>query len=242
MSDIAPVLLKLSGEALKASSSGIFDPAMVARVGEELAAGAADGTPVAVVVGGGNIIRGRDMPPAGDDPTRGDAMGMLATCINALALKGAIIAAGGTAIAVGPQTIPGGIIGWDRDLVMAELARGTVVVFGGGTGHPFFTTDTAAALRAAQIGARALAKGSQVDGVYTADPAKDPNAERFDFLSFDDAIAGRYGVMDLAAFTLCREQNVPIRVFDMHPEGAIRAALGPNPPGTLVGPSEGASV
>jgi len=122
--------------------------------------------------------------------------------------------------------------------VMAWLADGVVVVFGGGTGHPFFTTDTTAALRAAEIGAAALLKGSSVDGIYEADPRTHPEAKRLECLTFDQAVAGRYAVMDQTAFALCRDRCVPIRVFDMRRPGAITAALGANPPGTLVGGGE----
>ena len=119
--------------------------------------------------------------------------------------------------------------------MLAALANGVIVVFGGGTGHPFFTTDTTAALRAAEIGAAELLKGSKVDGIYTSDPKKDPTAQRFERLTFDQAIEGRFAVMDTAAFALCRDQHIFIRVFDMTKPGQIAAALGPNPPGTLVG-------
>jgi uridylate kinase len=118
---------------------------------------------------------------------------------------------------------------------MAALADGVIVVFGGGSGHPFFTTDTAAALRACEIGASELLKGSKVDGIYTADPKKDPTAKRFDVLTYDQVLDGRYAVMDTAAFALCRDHRIFIRVFDMTTPGTIAAALGPNPPGTLVG-------
>jgi uridylate kinase len=134
-----------------------------------------------------------------------------------------------------PHALPNVAQAYDRARAVALLDAGTVVIFGGGTGHPFFTTDTAAALRAAEIGAGELLKGSKVDGVYSADPKKDPGARRFDSLTFEQALAGRYGVMDIAAFELCRDQRVNIRVFDMTKPGAVAAALGPKPPGTLVG-------
>ena len=227
-----PKLLKLSGECL-GGDDGIFAPAAVDRVCAEVVQGARGG-PLGVVVGGGNIIRGRHLVGR-CEPTRADGMGMLATLINALALVDGIERVGGKAVCVGPQPITNACRGWDRPQVMEWLAAGVVVVFGGGTGHPFFTTDTAAALRAAEIDASELLKGSNVDGIYTADPRKDPTAKRFERLTFDQAVEGRYGVMDAAAFALCRERRVPIRVFDMNPPGAITAALGPNPPGTVVG-------
>jgi uridylate kinase len=226
--------LKLSGEALAGGGAATFDAAEIDRVCRELVSGARGTAPVAVVVGGGNIVRGVDLKGRAADPTRGDYMGMLATLINALALKDGIERAGGRCEVQAPYAVPNVARAFDREAVATHLAAGTIVVFGGGTGHPFFTTDTAAALRAAEIGAGELLKGSKVDGVYSADPKKDPKAKRFDTLTFDQALEGRYGVMDLAAFELCRDRGVDIRVFDMTAPGAIAAALGPNPPGTLV--------
>ncbi len=230
-----PRLLKLSGEALSGSSEGILDQRELDRVCAEVVAGASAGAPVAIVVGGGNIMRGADLKVRSSDPTRGDYMGMLATLINALALKDGIERAGGRCEVMAPQAIANVARAYDRQQAMTWLAAGVIVVFGGGTGHPFFTTDTAAALRAAEIGAAELIKGSKVDGIYSSDPKKDPKAKRFDVLTFDQAVEGRFGVMDLTAFTLCRDHDVSIRVFDMTKPGAITAALGPNPPGTLVG-------
>lgn len=227
-----PRLLKLSGEALAAGGDQIHDRDTVDRVAREVLTGLAFG-PVAIVVGGGNIIRGGGMRDAAD-PTRGDRMGMLATMINALALQDALERAGGRAVVHGPCAIPNVCMAFDRAAALARMATGTVVVFGGGTGHPFFTTDTAAALRAAEIGAGEVLKGSKVDGIYTADPKKDRTATRFASLSYAEALAGRYGVMDQAAFEICRDQRIAIRVFDMTAAGTIAAALGPHPPGTLV--------
>lgn len=227
-----PRLLKLSGEALEAKD-GILDLAVIDRVCAELLAGAKL-APVAVVVGGGNILRGAELKSRAANPVRGDYMGMLATLINSLALCDGIERQGGTCQVVAPHAIPNVAHQYDRAQVLAWLAAGTVVVFGGGTGHPFFTTDTTAALRAAEINAGELLKGSKVDGIYTADPKKDPTARRLDRLTFDQAVDGRYGVMDAAAFALCRDHRIAIRVFDMTAPGAIAAALGPNPPGTVV--------
>ncbi|MBA3686061.1 MAG: uridine monophosphate kinase [Planctomycetes bacterium] len=229
-----PRLLKLSGEALKGKSTGVLDPDEVDRVCGEVLAGARGGTPTAIVIGGGNIFRGGEFR-RGANPTRGDYMGMLATLFNALALKDAIERLGGRCEAVAPYQVPNVAHAYERAEVVRWLAEGVIVVFGGGTGHPFFTTDTAAALRAAEIGAAELLKGSKVDGIYSADPKKDPTAKRFDRLTFDQAIDGRYGVMDAAAFAVCRENRVAIRVFDMTKPGTITAALGAHPPGTLVG-------
>lgn len=230
-------LLKLSGEALGAAE-GIFDRVKLMAVCSEIVAAIkASGEACAIVVGGGNIIRGGGLRGLAD-PTRGDRMGMLATLINALAVQDGIESVGGSAVVMGPQEIPNVSRAFVRADALAALAKGTVVVFGGGTGNPFFTTDTAAALRAAEIGASEVLKGSKVDGIYTADPRKDPSATRIPYLTFDQAVDGRYGVMDLAAFALCRDNRIRIRVFDMTVPGSIRAALGINPPGTLVGPAE----
>jgi uridylate kinase len=226
-------LLKLSGEVLGGSDS-VLDPAVVERVCAEILAGA-KAARVAIVVGGGNILRGGAVRHRSADPTRGDYQGMLATHINALALQDGIEALGGRAVVFGPHAIPNVCKAYDRNAAVAALADGQVVIFGGGTGHPFFTTDTTAALRAAEVGAGELLKASKVDGIYNADPRKDETATRFTFLTYDQAIAGRYGVMDMAAFALCRERAISIRVFDMTRPGAITAALGPKPPGTLVG-------
>lgn len=229
-----PVLLKISGEALRGTSDGVFSPAMLARVADEVAPAVRRGQAVAIVVGGGNIIRGKDIGHLDQPPGRADDMGMLATIINAVALRASFEAIGLPAAVVAPYVIPNVALAQDRGLVSQMLAERRIVVFGGGTGQPFFTTDTAAALRAAEIGARVLLKGSQVDGVYSSDPATDRNAQRYEHISFDDCISQQLKVMDTAAFALCRQRRIPIRVFDMHRPGSITAALGPNPPGTLV--------
>ena len=229
----APRLLKLSGEALKADAPGILDDDAVMRVCTELVAGAAV-RPVAVVVGGGNVVRGAMVAGRASDPARGDYMGMLATLINALALRDGIERAGGRAEVMAPHAVPNVARAYDRPTARRLLEGGTVVIFGGGTGHPFLTTDTCAALRAVEVGAEVLLKGSKVDGVYDQDPHAHADAERFAELSYDAAIEGRYGVMDMTAFALCRDHSLPIRVFDMRSPGAIEAALGEDPPGTLV--------
>lgn len=226
-----PFLLKLSGEAL-GSPGVVHDLAVLDRLAGEIVGGVAAGQPLAIVVGGGNIVRGRSRPTY--DPTRGDHMGMLGTLINALAVVDAIEAAGGAARVVAPHAIPQVAESFDRRRVRDLLAAGVVVVFGGGTGHPFFSTDTAAALRAAEIGASTLLKASLVDGVYEADPKRDPNARRFDRLTIAEALARRLAVLDHAAFDLCLRCGIDIRVFDLGQAGAVLAALGDEPPGTLV--------
>ena len=227
------LLLKISGEALKAAD-GILDAGILARVCAEIAGAVQHGKRIGMVVGGGNIVRGASLSAGAADPTAGDYMGMLATLINAIALREGLLAAGCRAVVVGPHAIPNVCAGYQRAAVLAELAAGAVVVFGGGTGHPFLTTDTTAALRGAEIGADEVLKASNVAGVYDRDPRKDPAAKLFASLSFDQCLAGRYAVMDQTAFTLCRDRKLPIRVFDMHPPGAIAAALGDQPPGTLI--------
>ena len=226
----APILLKISGEALAAASeaaapTGIFAAEQLARVCDEIVSGSRDHQqPVAVVVGGGNIIRGRvwqDHGSASGDPARGDQMGMLATLINAIALREGIERAGGTAIIMAPFAVPQIADAFEYNAARAALDAGSVVIFGGGTGNPFFTTDTAAALRGAQIRAKAVLKGSNVDGIYDADPRQNPAAKRFTELSFDDALQRNLKIMDAAAFTLCQEKNLPIRVFDMNTPGTI---------------------
>lgn len=229
----APRLLKLSGEALRGTGDGILDPGEVDRVTAEMVAGTAGG-PVAVVVGGGNIIRGASLRDHAADPARGDYMGMLATLINALALRDGLERAGGRCEVVAPFAVPSVATAYDRVAVRRWLTAGVIVVFGGGTGHPFLTTDTCAALRAAEIGAGILLKGSSVDGVYDRDPRHDPAARRLPELGYDQAITGRCGVMDLTAFAICRDHAIPIRVFDMRIPGSITAALGEVPPGSLI--------
>lgn len=237
MPGAAPLLLKISGEALKGEAPGPFDPAVLDRVAGEIVAGTGV-RGLAVVVGGGNLVRGADVAGVLAERVTGDYMGMLATLINALALRDALVRAGGRCLLVAPTAVPNVAEAYDRARVLAALGDGVVVVFGGGTGHPFFTTDTTAALRAAEIGAAAVLKGSNVDGVYDRDPRAHRDARRFERLDFDAALRGRYAVMDQTAFALCREQAIPIRVFDMGRPGSVAAALGDDPPGTLVHPTQ----
>jgi len=231
----APLLLKLSGEVLAGAGAAAFDQTVLTRVCDEIAAAVAAGRRLALVVGGGNILRGADIDGMMLDPTAGHHMGMLATLINALAVRDGLRRAGCAAEVFAPHDVPQVARAFSRDAALRVLDAGGVAIFGGGTGHPFLTTDTTAALRAAEIGAACLLKGSKVDGVYSADPRTDPDARRLERLGFDEALAGAYGVMDQAAFALCRERRVPIRVFKMTAPGAITAALGDDPPGTLVG-------
>ena len=192
------------------------------------------GVQVAIVVGGGNLFRGATGAMSGMDRATADSMGMLATVMNALALKDALIRAGLDARVQTAVTIAHVGEGFERDSAIRHLEAGRVVIFGGGTGNPFFTTDTASALRAAEIGADLMLKATKVDGVYSADPNKDANATRYDTLSFDDAIAQNLAVLDTAAFALCREQNVPLVVFNIFKSGALKRVVMGEPEGTRV--------
>jgi len=228
------ILLKLSGESL----SGEGNQGISNRVLEEYAKQVSDiaekGCEVAVVIGGGNIFRGLSGSESGFDRLKADQMGMLATVINSLALESAIIKAGGKAkVFTAIRMEPVGEL-YNRDRVRNEMKNGTVCILSGGTGNPFFTTDTASALRAVEIGAEVLLKGTRVDGVYTSDPEKDPEARKFDNISFEDVIEKRLKVMDSTAFTMCRENNMPIIVFDMNKPGNLLKVVKGSEIGTLI--------
>jgi uridylate kinase len=192
------------------------------------------GCEVAIVIGGGNIFRGLSGTESGFDRVKGDQMGMLATVINSLALESAISRMGGKAkVFTSIRMEPVGEL-YNRDRVLDALNNSTVCILAGGTGNPFFTTDTAAALRAVEIGADVLLKGTRVDGVYTADPEKDTAAEKFDAISFEDVIARRLKVMDSTAFTMCRDNNMPVVVFDINKSGNLKKLVDGEKIGTLV--------
>jgi uridylate kinase len=233
------VVLKLSGEALASSASDeTIDGAIVERLAGEIASVVADlGTELAIVVGGGNIWRGLTGAGSGMDRATADYMGMLATVINALALQDALERCGQqtrvqTAIQMAQVAEP-----YIRRRAMRHLEKGRVVIFAGGTGNPYFTTDTTAALRAAEIEAQVMLKGTHggVDGVYTADPRLDSTASKLDTVSFSEVLAKELRVMDLTAITLCKENGMPIYVFDIMVPGNIRRTLSGEPIGTLVG-------
>lgn len=218
-------LVKVSGEALMGGREYGLDMETVARIASDIAAAAGNGREIAVVVGGGNIFRGLQGLARGVERTTGDSMGRLATVINALALAGAISAAGCPAVAMSAEAMPSICPTYTRRDALAALARGEVIVLAGGVGTPFFTTDSGAALRAAELDCAALLKATNVDGVYTADPRKDPTATRFEELPHSEAIRRDLGVMDTAAFALARENALPIFVFSIQEPGAILSVL-----------------
>jgi len=228
------ILLKLSGESLAGSASQGIDDIVLDRYARQIAEVATKNCQVAIVAGGGNIFRGLSGTESGFDRVKGDQMGMLATVINSLALESAIQRAGANAkVFTSIRMEPVGEL-YNRDRVLEELNKGTVCILAGGTGNPFFTTDTAAALRAVEIGADVLLKGTRVDGVYTDDPEKNPDAVRFDSISFEEVISRRLKVMDSTAFTMCRENRMPVIVFDMNKEGNLMKLVTGTEAGTLI--------
>jgi len=229
------VVLKLSGEAFADPQLQYgIDPKMVSRVAEEIALVSAEGHQVAIVVGGGNIFRGLSSAAAGMERANADYMGMLATVINGLALRDGLERAGATARVLTAITIREVAEPYIRLRAIRHLEKGRVVVFAGGTGNPFFTTDTTAALRGAEIGADVVLKATKVDGVYTADPVTDPTAEELHDITYMDVISRQLKVMDTTAITMCMDNDLPIRVFSMVEPGNIAAAVRGEPIGTLV--------
>ncbi|MBI1284425.1 MAG: UMP kinase [Thiobacillus sp.] len=228
------ILLKLSGEALMGPDGfGYHAETMAGFVGQ-IREVAAAGVQVGIVVGGGNLFRGATGALSGMNRATADSMGMLATVMNALALKDALQQAGIDARVQTAVSIAHVGDDFDRDAAIRHMKAGRVVIFGGGTGNPFFTTDTAAALRAAEIGADLLLKATKVDGVYTADPKKDAKASRYQSLTFDEAIAKNLGVLDTAAFALCREQKLTLVVFNVFKPGALKRVVMGEDEGTRV--------
>ena len=228
------ILLKLSGEVLMGGGDYGIDPAVLSRIAAELKEVVALGVQLGVVIGGGNIFRGAGLARAGMDRVTGDHMGMLATVINSLALQDALERMGTHARVMSALQIHEVCEDYIRRRAIRHLEKGRVTIFAAGTGNPFFTTDSAAALRAIEIDADVLVKGTKVDGVYTADPVKDPRAVRYDRLSFDRVINDKLNVMDTTAVVMCRENHVPIHVFNLNEAGElVRLARGENV-GTLV--------
>ena len=228
------ILLKLSGEALMGEKQYGIDIDRVAQYAKDIQAVHAKGIEIALVVGGGNIYRGLSAEKAGMDRVQADYMGMLATVINSMALQDALEKTGVktrllTAIKMEQICEP-----FIRRRAVRHLEKGRIVIFGAGTGNPYFTTDTAASLRAVEINADVVLKGTRVDGIYTADPLKDANATRYDEITFDEVYKKNLNVMDMTAFTLCQENNLPIIVFDMNKPGNLMRLVDGEPIGTLV--------
>ena len=236
MSELAyrRILLKLSGEALMGDEDYGIDPKVIGRLAREVIETQQAGAEVALVVGGGNIFRGAGLAAGGMDRVTGDQMGMLATVINALAMQDALEKLGAKARVMSALKINDVCEDYIRRRAIRHLEKGRLVIFAAGTGNPFFTTDSGAALRAIEIGADLLLKATKVDGVYDKDPKKHADAVRFDKLSYDQVIARNLQVMDTAAFALCRDSDMPLRIFDMaQPGDLLRILRGANI-GTLV--------
>jgi uridylate kinase len=229
------ILLKLSGEALGGPSGAGLDGPTLAYVGRQIAAARALEVEVAIVVGGGNFLRGAQLGAAGFDRVLGDRMGMLATVLNALALAGSMNAAGIPARALSAIEVRGIVDTYLREEADRSLRDGVTVILAGGTGNPYFSTDSAAALRAAELGAGALIKATKVDGVYDRDPVRYPKARRFETLTYDEVLERSLGVMDLTAITLCKENGIPIVVFDANRDGALEELLRGRKVGTTIG-------
>ncbi len=221
------ILLKISGEGLMGPREYGLDPETVLRVASELKSIVSTGVEVCCVVGGGNIFRGVSGASKGMERAAADTVGMLATVMNALSLQNALESVGVPTRVQSALDMPSVCEHFIRRRALRHLEKGRVVIFAAGTGNPFFTTDTAAALRAVEMGCDGLFKASQVDGVYSADPKKDPGATRYEHLTYHDVLTRGLAVMDAAAIALCQENNVPVVVFDMHQEGAfLRVVLG----------------
>ena len=228
------ILLKLSGEALMGEADYGIDPKVIGRLADEIIEVQRAGIQIGVVIGGGNIFRGAGLAAAGMDRVTGDHMGMLATVMNALAMQDAIEKRGGFARVMSALRINDVAEDFIRRRAIRHIEKGRIALFAAGTGNPFFTTDSAAALRAVELGADLLLKATKVDGVYTADPAKDKSATRYDRLGYDDVIERKLAVMDTAAIALCRDHQMPLRIYDMTVPGNLMRIMRGEPIGTLV--------
>jgi uridylate kinase len=228
------ILLKLSGEALTGDSGFGIDPKIVTRLSKEIIEVVQLGVQVGLVIGGGNLFRGKALSAAGLDRITGDHMGMLATVMNALAMRDVLERMGQTTRVMSAIPMSGVVDYYDRRKAIHHLEDGQVVLFAAGTGNPLVTTDSAASLRAIEIGASALLKATNVDGIYTADPAKDPNATRYRHLTYTDALEKELGVMDLTAFCQCRDYDVEIHVFNIHKPGSLLRVITGEDEGTIV--------
>lgn len=228
------ILLKLSGESLAGSHQYGIDAAKLEEYAEEIASVYRLGTQVAIVLGGGNIFRGFQGNHTGIDRVQGDYMGMLATVINSLGLQAVLKNMNIPSVVMGGIAIDPLCEKISRERAIKELEAGKILIISGGTGNPFFTTDSAAALRAVEIEADALLKGTRVDGVYSADPEKDPEARKYHKISYDEALEKQLRIMDMTAFTLCRENNLPIIVFDANRKGNLKRIVEGENVGTLI--------
>ena len=228
------ILLKLSGEALMGTEDFGIDPKVLDRMALEIGQLIGIGVQVGLVVGGGNLFRGAALSAAGMDRVTGDHMGMLATVMNSLALRDSLERSNIQTRVMSAITMNGVTEHYDRRKAMRYLSGGDVVIFSAGTGNPFFTTDTAACLRGIEVDADVVLKATKVDGVYDRDPMKDPNAERFDTLTYDQVLDLKLGVMDLTAICLIRDHQMPLRVFNMNKPGALLNAVVGSAEGTLI--------
>jgi uridylate kinase len=228
------ILLKLSGESLSGNGNNGIDDSVLEKYANQVIEVVNKGCEVAIVIGGGNIFRGLNGTKSGFDRVKGDQMGMLATVINSLALETTISRLGGSArVFTSIRMEPVGEL-YNRDNVTGAMKTGTVAIIAGGTGNPFFTTDTAAALRAVEVGADVLLKGTRVDGVYSSDPEKEASARKFDTITFEEVLRLKLKVMDSTAFTMCQENNMPVIVFDMNRSGNLSRLVDGERIGTLV--------
>ena len=228
------VLLKLSGEALMGELDYGIEPAVIQRLAAEIATAREKGVEIAIVIGGGNIFRGAGLARSGMDRVTGDYMGMLATVMNALAIQDALESHGVFARVMSALQIHEVCEDYIRRRAVRHLEKGRVVILAAGTGNPFFTTDTAASLRAIEIGADVLLKATKVDGVYDADPVGNPDAARYDTVSFDTVLNDKLMVMDATAIVMCRDNELPLRVFDLTRANALVQAMSGDDIGTLV--------
>ena len=228
------VLLKLSGEALMGALDYGIEPRVIQRIAAEISTARKTGVEIAIVVGGGNIFRGAGLARAGMDRVTGDHMGMLATVMNALAIQDALESLDVHARVMSALEINAVCEDYIRRRAIRHLEKGRIVILAAGTGNPFFTTDTAASLRAIEIGADVLLKATKVDGVYDADPATTPDAKRFDVVSYDQVIGDKLNVMDATAIVMCRDNHLPLRVFDLTRANALVHAMSGDEVGTLV--------
>ncbi len=228
------ILLKLSGEQLMGDEGFGIDPKVLDKMALEIGQLVGIGVQVGLVIGGGNLFRGAALSAAGLDRVTGDHMGMLATVMNALAMRDALERSNINCSVMSAIPMSGVVEHYDRRKAIRLLESGEVVIFSAGTGNPFFTTDSAACLRGIEVEADLVLKATKVDGIYTADPMKDPTAVKYDRLSFDEVLTKKLGVMDLTAICLCQEQNLPLRVFQMDKAGALLNIMTGGSEGTLV--------